>query len=92
MRYRWSETKERELQAKRGVSFLAIEAEIRSGGIVDIIEHPSRPNQRILLLDRAGYIWAVPFVEEDDEHMFLKTAFPSRKFTRMYGGHDERSV
>ena len=53
---------------------------------MDIIEHPSRPNQRILLLDRAGYVWAVPFVEEDDEHLFLKTAFPSRKFTRMYGG------
>ena len=86
MEYRWNEAKDKELQARRGVSFLVIEAEIRAGRIVDIIEHPSRPNQRILLLDRAGYVWAVPFVEEDDEHLFLKTAFPSRKFTRMYGG------
>ena len=86
MEYRWSEGKDRELQATRGISFRSLEAEIKGGGIVDIIEHPKRPNQRIILLDRSGYIWAVPFVEEDDAHVFLKTAFPSRKFTRMYGG------
>lgn len=86
MEYRWSESKDDELQAKRGVSFRVIEAEIKAGRVVDIIEHPSRPNQRIMLLDRTGYIWAVPYVEEDEDLLFLKTAFPSRKFTRIYGG------
>ena len=50
MEYRWSEVKDRELQATRGISFRSIEAEIRGGGIVDIIAHPKRPNQRVILL------------------------------------------
>lgn len=86
MEFRWSEAKDEELKAKRGVSFGELEAQIRSGGVMDIIAHPGRPNQRIFLLDRAGYVWAIPFVEEDGDRFFLKTAFPSRKFTRIYGG------
>lgn len=86
MDFHWSESKDRELQERRGISFRTIEAEIKEGHVVDIIQHPRRPNQRVVLLDRGGYIWAVPFVEESDGRVFLKTAFPSRKFTRMYGG------
>jgi hypothetical protein len=38
----------------------------------------------------AGYTWVVPFVIEEDETIFLKTAYPSRKFHKLYGGLDEK--
>jgi hypothetical protein len=31
----------------------------------------------------------VPFVIEENETIFLKTAYPSRKFHKLYGGSDE---
>lgn len=86
MDYHWSEDKDAELKEKPDVSFRTIEMEIRAGKAVDIIEHPSRPNQQILLLDRGDHIWAVPFVVQDEANVFLKTAYPSRKYTNMYGG------
>ena len=34
-----------------------------------------------MIVGVAGYVYLVPFVEEDD-HFFLKTIIPSRKATR----------
>lgn len=52
---------------------------IDAGDYVDIIKHPSRPNQRMFVLRIDSYVWAVPDVAEgnEEESMFLKTAFPS---------------
>jgi len=41
-----------------------------------------RPGQRVLLVRHGGYVWAVPYVLNGDE-VFLKTLFPSRKYTRL---------
>jgi len=46
-------------------------------------EHPSRSNQNILLFKFKNYIWVVPYVTKEDE-IFLKTLFPSRKYTKMW--------
>lgn len=59
---------------------------IESGGLLDILAHwnPARyPGQRILVVKAHGYVYLVPFVEEDD-HFFLKTIIPSRKAVRDY--------
>ena len=45
--------------------------------------HPGRDNQEILLVLFNGYVWAVPFVDDGGE-MFLKTAYPSRKYMKRY--------
>lgn len=37
----------------------------------------------VVLVD--GYVYLVPFVENDEE-IFLKTIIPSRKATKQYGG------
>ncbi len=34
-----------------------------------------------------NYAYIVPFIEKEDE-IFLKTIFPSRKYTRMYFGEE----
>ncbi|CAB1058295.1 hypothetical protein D1BOALGB6SA_3051 [Olavius sp. associated proteobacterium Delta 1] len=80
----WSSEKNEILKAKRGISFEEIAYLIESGQILGIEENPGRPNQKIYIVEIESYAVIVPFVEKDNE-IFLKTAFPSRKYTKRYG-------
>lgn len=86
---RWSPEKDRFLRTSRGVSFQQIADEIVSGNYSDMLENPGRSGQQIFLVRIAGYTWVVPFVIEADETIFLKTAYPSRRFRKLYGGSDD---
>ena len=79
----WSPEKNEILKAKRGISFEEIAFLIESGQILGIEENPRRSNQKIYILEIEDYAFIVPFVEKDNE-IFLKTAFPSRKYTKRY--------
>jgi hypothetical protein len=84
--FRWGVEKNESLKLVRGLSFESIVVAVESGGLLDIVEHPNTtkyPNQKILVVSFDGYVYLVPFVEEDD-HFFLKTIIPSRKATRDY--------
>jgi len=76
---RWSLLKSKRLKRTRGVSF----EEIIQAKFLDIREHPCRDNQQILIFDYKGYIWAIPFII-DEEGIFLKTLYPSRKYRKLY--------
>jgi hypothetical protein len=80
----WSHEKNELLKAERGISFEEIALLIETGNILGIEENPGRPNQKILILEIDNYAFIVPFVESQDE-IFLKTAFPSRKYTKRFG-------
>jgi len=80
----WSHEKNEILKATRGISFEEIAFLIESGQILGIEENPGRSNQKIYILEIENYAFIVPFVERDNE-TFLKTAFPSRKYTKRYG-------
>jgi len=80
----WSHDKNEILKAKRGISFDEIALSIQSGQILGIEENPGRPDQKLYILEIESYAVIVPFVENDNE-IFLKTAFPSRKYTKRYG-------
>ena len=74
------------LKKERGLSFEEIISLIEAGKLVDVLEHTNKDEyfqQKIYLIDVDGYLWLVPFVENDEE-IFLKTAFPSRKYTGLY--------
>ena len=86
---RWSPQKDRVLRSTRGVSFQQIADAIVSGEYLDILENPSRPDQDIFVLRIQGYTWVVPFVLENEDTIFLKTAYRSRKFHKRYGGDYE---
>ena len=74
---KWDLLKNERLKRTRGVSF----EEILNSKLVAILKHPSRANQKIMLFEHKKYIWIIPFVEEKD-YYFLKTVFPSRKYTK----------
>ena len=56
---------------------------IEEGRILDILRNPTRPHQRMFVLEINGYAHVVPFVE-DENGIFLKTVYPSRKHTALY--------
>lgn len=80
----WNPLKNEILKKERGISFEEIAYLIESGQIIGIEENPSRPNQKMYILEIENYAVIVPYVENDNE-IFLKTAFPSRKYTKRYG-------
>ena len=80
----WNSEKNEILKHERGISFEEIAYLIESGLLLGIEENPGYPNQRMPVLEIDNYAIIVPYVENDDE-IFLKTAFPSRKYTKKYG-------
>jgi len=79
----WNPGKNKKLTKERGVSFDMCAIKIEREDIIDILENSNYPHQKIFILEIDDYIYMVPFVE-DDEKIFLKTIFPSRKFTKLY--------
>ena len=80
----WNSEKNKFLKKERGITFEEIAYLIESKKIIGIEENPGRPNQKMYILEIENYAILVPFVENDNE-IFLKTAFPSRKYTKRYG-------
>lgn len=83
--YDWDNEKNEKLLAERGLSFESIVAVIEQYGVLDDIENPSAnfPHQRALVVAIDSYAVIVPYVT-DGETKFLKTAFPSRRATKIY--------
>jgi len=85
----WDEEKDRWLTRTRGISFSEIADKILKGDYLVILENPRRPEQDLFLILIEGYVWIVPFVIDEEETIFLKAAYPSRKFHKIYGGKHE---
>lgn len=85
----WDKDKNELLKKERGISFEEVAYLIESGNIIGIEENSNRPNQKIYILEIDSYVVIVPFVENETE-IFLKTAFPSRKYTKIYGSKEEK--
>ena len=82
----WNEVKNTWLKIKRGISFEDVQTAIDEGKLLDNVAHPNQrqhKGQRVLVVVIENYVFLIPFVE-DDEKLFLKTIYPSRKFTRKY--------
>ena len=84
----WDQEKNEILKIKRGISFEEAALLIESGQILDIKENPSRPDQKIYILEINKYAFIVPFVETENE-IFLKTIFPNRKYAKLYDLKEE---
>lgn len=76
---RWDLVKSDQLKKIRGVSF----EEIIQTKFITVLKHPKRSHQSIMLFEYKNYIWVIPYIE-DANGIFLKTLFPSRKYTKIY--------
>jgi len=89
--FNWSPEKNERLKKERGVSFEQVVFCIESGRLLDVLDHPKPgryKGQKLYVVDIDNYAYIVPFVDEGDER-FLKTIFPSRKYTKLYL-HEEK--
>lgn len=91
-RIEWSEEKNKQLQEERDLSFEAIVVALEQGKLIDIVPNLSGhySHQNVLVVEIDDYLILVPFIE-DEEKIFLKTAFKSRKVTknRLRSPHNE---
>lgn len=82
----WNALKNEQLKIERGIGFEEIIVAINEGKILDTLIHPEQkkyPGQRIYVIQINEYAYLIPFIE-DEEKVFLKTIFPSRKATKKY--------
>ncbi len=88
--FAWDDAKNAKLRKERGIGFEDVVFHIERGDLLDILEHPNPEryaDQRIFVVQRDGYVFLVPFVE-DEQTVFLKTIIPSRKATQQYLGEE----
>jgi uncharacterized DUF497 family protein len=86
--FKWNAEKNELLARERGITFEEIVKHIELGAKIIETDHPNKekyPNQKILIIDVAGYAYLVPCVIDKNEY-FLETIIPSRKATKKYLG------
>jgi len=76
---KWNALKSTRLKKIRGLSF----EEVLKTRYIKTENHPNRGNQKLMFFEYKGKIWVVPFVDNEKER-FLKTLYPSRKYTKLY--------
>jgi uncharacterized DUF497 family protein len=81
----WDEDKNNKLITERNISFDEISEIILQEKYLDILENPKRKDQMIFIVRLNDYIYVVPFIIDENENIILKTAYPSRKFNKLYG-------
>jgi uncharacterized DUF497 family protein len=82
--FSWSEAKNKILKENRNVGFDDVVKAIHEGDLLDIIPSPSpsHEGQCCFIVKINNYAHIVPYVENNKE-TFLKTIYPSRKFTKL---------
>ena len=76
----WNPLKNEWLRITRGAAFSDL---TEHGKFLGTRHHPKRSDQSMMLFEYRGYVWLVPYVR-DLEGKFLKTLYPSRKYTKLY--------
>lgn len=91
---RWNSEKAETLRNDKlrgGISFEDCVIAIETGRVLDIVQNPNPKyvNQGAYVLNIEGYAYFVPYVESEKE-IFLKTMYPSRKYTARYLGRTSK--
>ena len=92
MVFDWNQEKNKLLKRERSIGFERIVLAIEEGNILDILENPNKEkykNQLLIIVKIDEYAYIVPAVK-DGEYWFLKTIFPSRKYTDYYLPNERR--
>ena len=83
--YKWDENKDNNLIQTRNISFIDIIYAIKNKMVLEIIDNPSGNfnNQKCFVINIDNYAYLVPFIISGND-IFLKTIYPSRKFSSIY--------
>lgn len=84
--FHFSEEKNRKLKSERGINFDDVINILEQGLELDIIDHHNQNRycgQKILIIEKDNYVYAVPFLK-DEWNVFFKTIYPSRKLHKKF--------
>ncbi|MBT4288426.1 MAG: toxin [Deltaproteobacteria bacterium] len=81
--FEWDANKNAKLKKERGITFETVVQAIANDGLLDNIQHPTRSNQKMFVVEIHNYAYIIPYVDAKDR-IFLKTIYPSRKHTKKY--------
>ncbi len=81
----WDKNKDQWLRKFRKVSFEDIAGIIEAGKYLAAIINPAYEGQLIFIVNYNDYTYAVPYEIDRQDNIVLKTAYPSRKYHKMYG-------
>ena len=87
MSFRWNEEKNALVKQERHMSFERIVVAIEEGHLIGVLEHPNKEkyaDQMVLVVEIDEYAFCVPCVKEKNGDYFLKTLYPSRKYSRFF--------
>ncbi len=91
---RFDEKKNQLLKASRDVCFDGVVDAIEQNRLVGNIKHFKKdkyPNRYLFLVEVNNYIYIVPYLKDiKKKELYLKTVYPSRKFTKMYRRNNEK--
>ena len=93
-RLRFNEEKNQLLKVTRNISFEEVIDVLENDGLLADIARPSlrRANQRVYVVRIGNYAYAIPYViDHSRREIFLKTVYPSSKFTKLYLGKGEHN-
>jgi len=86
MDFDWNVEKNQIIKQKRKISFERIIVAIEEDHLLDILDNPNKDKyskQVLLIVEVEDYVYVVPCVIENEVY-FMKTIFPSRKYTDEY--------
>lgn len=86
MVFDWDADKNNWLKKERKISFEQLVVVVEAGDLLEVLTHPNQSrysHQIVMLVKIDDYVYAVPTVVQKDVY-FMKTAYPSRKYTAMY--------
>ncbi len=89
IKFRYNHEKNSKLLLERGIGFEEIIQSVADGNLLDIMKHHNQEkyhDQQILYVRVLTEVYAVPYIKEDEETIFLKTIFPSRKARKKFLG------
>ena len=83
--FNWNEEKNRILKKERNISFEEVVDAIINGHLIEIIPNPSanHKDQSCFIVRIIDYAYIVHYTENENE-IFLKTIYPSRKYTKLF--------
>ena len=82
--FEWNEEKNLFLSEERNISFEDVIFALKNDRLLDIILSPTHKGQKCFVVKINKYAYVIPYVNVHETKYFLKTIYPSRKYTKIY--------
>ena len=80
----WGPEKYKKLKEERGILLDEIADLILQKQYIKIIKNRTKQWQQIFVVYYNNYIHLVPYVIDEEQNIFIKTAYPSRKYMKLF--------